>query len=298
MGFRFRKSFTILPGVRVNLGKSGVTSVSVGGKGVRLTTGKHGTTVTTSIPGTGLSYSHRVDGPSGGRPGTEESPTPNLYIGRSLPQARIEDFAPYQALAAYVRATPHPRNRGRLSWWRRLLGQRPPELAVPDDAPPVTSSEWLAGRLQGFHLDVPQVLVEVVQGGRGAMVRLGYDRRMGSPLTWDRQFADQVRDMWLQVVGYRALGELFQAYPVLETVALTGYRNDGTLNFTSDLADYSVLVTRAEWQACFYPTTIAPALGECLNSFGLRDQLSIGFPLSSHVSPYELSTGRPDEGVD
>jgi hypothetical protein len=290
MGFRFRRSFTILPGVRVNLGKSGVTSVSVGGKGLRVTSGKRGTTVTTSIPGTGLSYSQRLDGPARG-PGAEASPTPNPYMGRSPTPARIEDFPPYRALTAYAYATPHPLNRRRLNWWRRLLGQRPPAPAVPDGAPPMPSGEWLAGQLQGFPLEVPEVVVETVQGGRGAMVRFGYDRYMGSPLTWDRQFADQVRDMWIRVVGYRALGELFQAYPGLETVALTGYRNDGTRNFDPARVDYSVLVTRAEWQATFYPGTIAPSLGDCLNSFGLRAPMNMALPVSSHVAPYELDTG-------
>ena len=37
---------------------------------------------------------------------------------------------------------------------------------------------------------------------------------------------------------------------------------------------------------------IAPALGDCLNSFGLRAQISVGLPVSSHVVPYELDTGR------
>ena len=57
MGWRFRKSMKVAPGVRVNLSKKSA-SVSVGGKGVRKTfstSGKNTTTV--SIPGTGLSHS-------------------------------------------------------------------------------------------------------------------------------------------------------------------------------------------------------------------------------------------------
>ena len=55
MGFRFRRSFKIAPGVRVNLNKKSV-SVSFGTKGLKhtvSTTGKSHTTV--GIPGTGLS---------------------------------------------------------------------------------------------------------------------------------------------------------------------------------------------------------------------------------------------------
>lgn len=55
MGFRFRKSFNILPGVRVNVGKNGA-SLSVGPRGAKLTIGPKGTRVTAGIPGTGLSY--------------------------------------------------------------------------------------------------------------------------------------------------------------------------------------------------------------------------------------------------
>ena len=56
MGLRFRKSVTILPGVKLNFGKTGA-SVSVGTKGVHAnihTSGK--LTGTVSLPGTGISY--------------------------------------------------------------------------------------------------------------------------------------------------------------------------------------------------------------------------------------------------
>lgn len=53
--FRFRKTFTILPGVRINLSKTGVSG-SLGGNGATLNVGKQGEQVTLGIPGTGLSY--------------------------------------------------------------------------------------------------------------------------------------------------------------------------------------------------------------------------------------------------
>jgi uncharacterized protein DUF4236 len=56
MGFRFRKSIKILPGIRLNVGKKGINSVSVGGRGATTNIGKHGTHTTYSIPGTGISY--------------------------------------------------------------------------------------------------------------------------------------------------------------------------------------------------------------------------------------------------
>ena len=57
MGLNFRKSFKVAPGVRLNVGKKGISSVSVGGKGARVSVGKKGTRTTISAPGTGLSYS-------------------------------------------------------------------------------------------------------------------------------------------------------------------------------------------------------------------------------------------------
>jgi Protein of unknown function (DUF4236) len=56
MGFRFRKYFEILPGVRVNLGRKRV-SVSLGKKGLTANISKDGIRKTVSLPGTGLSYS-------------------------------------------------------------------------------------------------------------------------------------------------------------------------------------------------------------------------------------------------
>lgn len=56
MALRFRKVFSLLPGVRLNLGKKGA-SVSLGGNGLTANISKHGVRKTVSVPGTGLSYS-------------------------------------------------------------------------------------------------------------------------------------------------------------------------------------------------------------------------------------------------
>lgn len=52
-GWNYRKRVKIAPGVTVNISKNGV-STSVGPKGARITYGKNGTYLNTSIPGTGL----------------------------------------------------------------------------------------------------------------------------------------------------------------------------------------------------------------------------------------------------
>lgn len=56
MGFRFRKVISVLPGVKINLSKSGV-STSLGGHGATVNVGTSGKKlITLGIPGTGLSY--------------------------------------------------------------------------------------------------------------------------------------------------------------------------------------------------------------------------------------------------
>ncbi len=55
-GFRFRKTIGVLPGVRINLSKSRV-STSLGGRGATVNVGADGRRmVTVGIPGTGMSY--------------------------------------------------------------------------------------------------------------------------------------------------------------------------------------------------------------------------------------------------
>jgi len=54
MPIRFRRTFKILPGVKINVSKGGI-SVSVGTRGFHLTFGKHGVRQTIGIPGSGLS---------------------------------------------------------------------------------------------------------------------------------------------------------------------------------------------------------------------------------------------------
>ena len=65
MGLRIRKSISFGKGFRVNLGKSGITSVTFGKRGApHITTGRRGTRFGTPVvPGTGISYETRLDKP-------------------------------------------------------------------------------------------------------------------------------------------------------------------------------------------------------------------------------------------
>ncbi|NUR73839.1 MAG: DUF4236 domain-containing protein [Hamadaea sp.] len=90
MGFRIRKTFQVLPGVRMTLSKSGI-GYSVGVRGARLTRTARGQVVgTIGIPGTGLSYVKTLRG--------------------SAKQARkpAKSTAPVQAEAPEVEGIPAP----------------------------------------------------------------------------------------------------------------------------------------------------------------------------------------------
>ena len=56
MGFRFRRRIKIAPGIRLNIGKNGM-STSVGRRGFTMNIGRGKTRTTVGLPGTGLSYS-------------------------------------------------------------------------------------------------------------------------------------------------------------------------------------------------------------------------------------------------
>ncbi len=65
MGFRFRKSLGLLPGVKLNISKSG-GSISLGGKGFSYNLGPKGNKATVGLPGSGMSYSSYASNKPGG----------------------------------------------------------------------------------------------------------------------------------------------------------------------------------------------------------------------------------------
>ena len=75
MGFRFQRRISLIPGLRLNLSKSGV-SMSVGGGGLTTNLSSSGLRTTIGIPGTGLSYRTSPLG-SGGRKRKAEKQQPS-----------------------------------------------------------------------------------------------------------------------------------------------------------------------------------------------------------------------------
>jgi hypothetical protein len=59
MGFRFWRRIKLLPGVTLNLSKSG-PSISLGPRGAKFTIGGSGARATVGLPGTGMFYTTKV----------------------------------------------------------------------------------------------------------------------------------------------------------------------------------------------------------------------------------------------
>ena len=93
--FRFSRRIKILPGVSINLSKSGV-SASVGPRGAKVTIGKRGVRANLGIPGTGMGYSTKItsfDGQSNDSGGSsQEAPAPYR-----APRPNPTGFAPRNA---------------------------------------------------------------------------------------------------------------------------------------------------------------------------------------------------------
>jgi len=87
MGFRFRRSLSILPGIRLNFGKRGI-STSIGVRGAHITYGPTGTRTTVGLPGTGLSYTHlqKSRHPAAAHPATPVNPGAVQAVPGSAPR--------------------------------------------------------------------------------------------------------------------------------------------------------------------------------------------------------------------
>ena len=80
MGWRFRRSIKLLPGVKLNIGKKS-TSISIGGRGATVNFSKRGTKTTVGVPGTGLSYTN-FEKKGKGRPRAISSVLPSNYTAK------------------------------------------------------------------------------------------------------------------------------------------------------------------------------------------------------------------------
>ena len=85
MALRFRRRIKIMPGVHLNVSRSGI-STSIGVRGASFTFGKQGTYMNTGIPGSGISWRQRIDTGTGqhqdyssGAEATTMAPAPPVH---------------------------------------------------------------------------------------------------------------------------------------------------------------------------------------------------------------------------
>lgn len=97
MGWRYRKRIKILPGIHINISKSGI-STNVGVKGASVTFGPKGTYVNTGLPGTGLYRRDKVNGN-----GITKYPTENYHNHDDLQQSMLvaEEYDKTTSILAY-----------------------------------------------------------------------------------------------------------------------------------------------------------------------------------------------------
>jgi hypothetical protein len=94
MSCRFRWSFSVIPGLRLNLSKGGM-STSVGGAPFTMNIGPRGVYSTASLPGTSLSSRHSLDGggSGGGEPSPRRARVPAVYHDvpiQTVPSAPVD----------------------------------------------------------------------------------------------------------------------------------------------------------------------------------------------------------------
>lgn len=92
MPFRVRKSVSIA-GTRLNFGKNGLTSVSTGIRGFRITTSRQGTRVSVGIPGTGIRYTQRIDQPAPARPAQLAPNVPDQHTIQTADVAALSEVS-------------------------------------------------------------------------------------------------------------------------------------------------------------------------------------------------------------
>ena len=113
MGLRFRKSFKIAPGVRLNLNKKSV-GVSIGGKGARYSISSSGRrTASVSVPGTGISYSKTKTKKKSAKS------TPKKHTAKAVDRHYEETTATAENnLDETVKAASPSGNDGKSNWWK------------------------------------------------------------------------------------------------------------------------------------------------------------------------------------
>lgn len=218
MGLRFRHSFQLFPGVRLNLSKSGL-SASFGVPGATLNVGPRGVASTIGIPGTGLSYhtNHSIPAGHSAQPAIPNYPvsppsfTPSLAYAQAMEMREINSASVEQLTSdslVELRDLIHQArtqrgeieadlkearqqfdaqstelNRRQRSLFRMFYKRRIAELeeAVPETEAEIERlTEWQGST----HIDISFETSETAQKAYGALVR-AFETLKASKLIWD-----------------------------------------------------------------------------------------------------------------
>jgi uncharacterized protein DUF4236 len=166
MGLQFRRSWSVVPGIRFNLGlKSG--SVSFGARGLHYTVGTSGSRITAGIPGTGLFWTQKLKFPFGAAPPQQQTQLPAVAAQPPQAQQPRTGVLPMGAGAQFPVSQPQTLSP--------FVGAQPPQLSQPQGiSAPLRSSKGQNGATQtpmisacsvsatSTHLVVPAWLVWAV----------------------------------------------------------------------------------------------------------------------------------------
>jgi hypothetical protein len=123
MAMRFRRTLKIMPGVRLNVSKGGL-SVSTGVRGASVTLGKRGVYANAGLPGSGLSYRTRIDkSPAKGTPRTtyREMSQRAAVVGKEHHrEAALSEVEAHEAHLTEFRNVLRSRDRETFDWHGRL----------------------------------------------------------------------------------------------------------------------------------------------------------------------------------
>ena len=250
MGFRFRKSISILPGVRVNL-SNGTPSLSVGPRGASVSFGSRGTYANLGVPGTGLSYRTRLDRSARSRSGGSTQSDPALR--HALEEEVLALMSAVHAITNIHELTPDTSTGTKLAeleslYLRNLMEPfqipapvRPvkPESQVMPAQPEKNEGVGFLGKL--FE----------TESARTA-------RHAENLLRWEQELADTVRENALQLQRYQqqraAWAEQYanwQHEANEHTVKLKSSQSNAQQQFLSDSAWFesvlSEVLSQTEW---------------------------------------------------
>ncbi len=297
MPIRFRKSIKILPGVRLNLSKSGI-SVTLGGKLFSLNLGKRGTYANVDLPGSGLVYRTRLGGKKG-KTQTGEDVTLALHEDGSL-QLLDEDENPLStaAAAAYRKAN----KKEIITWLEESCGRvnndtlalihfhqttpAPSSAHPPFDDPQTTLAKrieaitWPRETNVSFDIEADTILLDVDLPEIEDMPDMqAVVNKTDLRLVWkDRSLSQRRKEYQTHVhaVAFRLLGELFAALPNVNTIVLSAYsqRADPRTGQIGDDYLLSVRVSREQWQQINFANLEAVDVVACFDLFAVRRKMN------------------------